>query len=172
MNIYLKALLFLLSFSFFHFGYEITGLPFLKPFCGINESVFQHLKMAFWGYGLLTIVEYFWLGKKIKERFKNFFYSRILSTILIPWTIVLTWYLLPAIYRKTESLILDLSWAVIVTYLSVLFVVQIESETEKVQFNIKTRIVILILFVISIFLFTLFTYKLPWIDLFMDPANL
>jgi hypothetical protein len=54
MNIYVKPLLFLLSFSLFHFGYEITGWNLLTPFCGINESVFQHLKMAFWGYLLVS----------------------------------------------------------------------------------------------------------------------
>jgi hypothetical protein len=46
MNIYLKAVIFLLIFLILHFGYEITGWVFLTPFCGVNESVFQHLKMA------------------------------------------------------------------------------------------------------------------------------
>jgi len=48
----------LFSFSLFHFGYEITGWGFLAPFCGVNESVFQHLKMAFWGYLLVAVGEY------------------------------------------------------------------------------------------------------------------
>jgi len=34
MNIFLKAFLFLVSFSIFHFGYEVTKLPILKIFCG------------------------------------------------------------------------------------------------------------------------------------------
>ncbi len=172
MNIFLKALLFLLSFSLFHFGYELTNWSFLIPFCGINESVFQHLKMAFWGYVLLTIVEYVLLRKQIKEKVKNFLYSRILSTVVIPWIIVLIWYLLPAIYGRAESLILDVSWAIIITYLSGLFVAQIETETEKIQFSTKTGVILLILFAISVFLFSLFTYKLPWIDLFIDPGTL
>jgi len=172
MNIYLKALLFLLSFSLFHFGYELTEWSFLKPFFGTNESVFQHLKMAFWGYFLLTMVEYFWFKKRIKEKIENFWYSRVLSIIIIPWIVMQMWYLLPAIYGRAEYLILGVSWAVLVTYLSALFVIQIEKETEKIQFHVKTKIFLLVLFVILAFLFTLFTYKLPWIDLFVNPEVL
>jgi hypothetical protein len=168
MNIFLKSFLFLLSFSLFHFGYELTGWVFLKPFCGINESVFQHLKMAFWGYTLLTGAEFLILKKK-GHKIKNFFYSRMLSTIIIPWIMILTWYLLPAIYGRAGSLILDLTWAVLITYLCALFVIQIEKETEKIQFNIWTKVIISILYIISVFLFILFTYKLPWIDLFINP---
>gem|GEM_PF-6335425 len=59
-------------FSIFHFGYELIKSPLLKPFCGINESVFQHLKMAFWGYALLSIGEYFLLKKRNKEKNQKF----------------------------------------------------------------------------------------------------
>jgi len=172
MNIYLKAFIFLLAFSLFHFGYELTGTAFLKPFCGTDESVFQHLKMAFWGYVLLSVVEYFLLKKRIKEKIKNFWYSRIFSTVLIPWIIVLTWYLLPAIFGRAKFLILEVLWGTLITYLSGIFVAQIEKETEKTQFKIGTRIILLILIVISVFLFILFTYKLPWIDLFINPEVL
>lgn len=108
MNVYLKALLYLFSFSVFHFGYELTGWTFLTPFCGINESVFQHLKMGFWGYILLSGIEYFSIRKKIKGNIVNFWYSRIFSTIILPWITVLLWYLLPAVYGRANSLALDL----------------------------------------------------------------
>jgi len=47
MNIFVKSLLYLIMFSILHFGYDLTHLIFLIPFCGVNESVFQYLKMAF-----------------------------------------------------------------------------------------------------------------------------
>ena len=144
-------------------------MVFFKPFFGTDESVFQHLKIAFWGYVFLTVFEYFFLNSHVKEKIRNFWYSRILSAIIIPWIIVLTWYLLPAVYGRVESLILDLSWAILLTYLSGLFVIQIEKETEKARFDVKTKIILLILLTNSVFLFILFTFKLPWIDLFINP---
>ena len=173
MNIYWKSLLFLLCVSFFHFGYDVTGWDFLKPFFGINESIFQHLKMAFWGYLLLSILEYFLLFKKeLYREIKNFWYSRILSAIIVPWIVVLVWYLLPAIYGRVESLTFELFWALLATYLSGILAIKIEKETENTPFSTHTKAILLILLVISAFMFVTFTYKLPWIDLFANPETL
>ncbi|RKY16220.1 MAG: hypothetical protein DRP63_05750 [Planctomycetota bacterium] len=171
-NIYLKAFLFLLTFCLFHYGYEITGMAFLKPFCGTNESVFQHLKMAFWGYALLSLIEFLLLKRRIKGSINNFVYSRMLSAVLVPWVILLTWYLLPAVLGKVESLFFEVLWSVLVTYLSGLFVIRIERETEKIQFQVGTRVILCVLVAISIVLFVVFTYRQPWIDLFVNPETL
>ena len=169
MGIHLKALLFLLFFSLLHLGYDLTNCSFLAPFCGTNESVFQHLKMAFWGYGLLTVAEYFVVRSKFSQAF---WYSRILSIVMVPWVAFLMWYLLPAVHGRAESLALELTWAIAITYLSGLLVAQIEKDTEKVRFSLPSRLVLLSLFFVSAFLLVLFTYRLPWIDLFVDPAAL
>jgi len=68
MNIYLKSLFYLAIFSILHFGYDLTHWVFLAPFCVINESVFQHLKMAFWAYLLTSVLEYFVIKEKISKR--------------------------------------------------------------------------------------------------------
>jgi hypothetical protein len=68
MNIFVKSLLYLIMFSILHFGYDLTHLIFLIPFCGVNESVFQHLKMAFWSYLFTNLIEYFIERKKIIKK--------------------------------------------------------------------------------------------------------
>jgi hypothetical protein len=171
MNIYLKSFLFLAVFSLLHFGYEITGWSFLAPFCSVNESVFQHLKMAFWSYLLITVlVEYPLLKRYNKKDFiiNNFWYSRFLSAIIIPYIILVIWYLLPALFGKTKSLFVDLIWALAVTFFSCIFTGYLEKEIEKIKFKILTKYIILFLVLISGFLFVKFTYKLPWIDLFIE----
>ena len=147
-------------------------MAFLKPFCGTNESVFQHLKMAFWAYVLLSLVEFFLLKKREDTKIKNFVHSRMLSAVLLPWIILLIWYLLPGVFGRVESLFVEVLWAVLVTYLSGLFVAQIEKEVEKVQFQTATKVVLITVTAISAFLFVLFTYRLPWIDLFVNPETL
>ncbi len=170
MNIYLKALIYLLIFGLLHFGYESTGLEFLKPICGTNESVFQHLKMGFFAYFFASLIEY----RIVKGRFKgnNFWCSRALATILVPWMIFLIWYLVPATWGKINSVAIELSWAFIVSYLSGIFAGIIEKGVEKFKVSTEFKIVIIILFIVSAFLFVRFTYKSPWIDLFVDPLKL
>jgi len=175
MNIYLKSFIFLLIFSILHFGYEITGWKFLIPFCGINESVFQHLKMGFWAYLLLIIlIEYPVLKRKNKKiiSLPNFWYSRLLSLIIMPWVLLIVWYLLPAIYGKVKIELFEALWSIGVTYLSSLFVEYIEKDTEKTEFNLTSRYIILFLVFVLAFLFIRFTYKLPWIDLFINPESI
>jgi hypothetical protein len=48
----------------------------------------------------------------------------------------------------------------------------IEKNFENHSFNLKIKILILILFIISAFLYIRFTYSPPWIDLFENPETL
>jgi len=89
--------------------------------------------------------------------------------VILPWIILVIWYLLPALYGKVKTPLVDLIWAIGVTYLSCLFVGFLEMEIEKAEFGLTTRYIILFLVVASGFLFVWFTYRLPWIDLFTNP---
>lgn len=171
MNIYVKSLLYLAIFSILHFGYDLTHWAFLIPLCGINESVFQHLKMAFWAYLLASLFEYFVVRRKLSKR-KTFLYPRLLSTIIVPWFAMLIWYLVPAFYGRVEFLTLEILWAVFSTYFSGVMGGIIEKNIEENVVTPSFKIVILILIILSAFLFVWFTYKLPWIDLFVNPEIL
>ena len=171
MNIYLKSLLYLAIFSILHFGYDLTHWAFLTPLCGINESVFQHLKMAFWAYLLASLIEYFVVRIKLSKR-KTFWYPRLLSTIIIPWVVMLIWYLVPALCGKVESLTLEVLWSVFSTYSSGVMGGIIEKNIEENVVTSSFKIIILILIIVSAFLYIWFTYKPPWIDLFINPEVL
>jgi hypothetical protein len=158
-------------FSILHFGYDLTHLIFLIPFCGVNESVFQHLKMAFWSYLFTNLIEYFIEKEKILKK-DNFWYPRLLTTIIVPWFVILVWYLVPALIGKLKSTGLEIIWAIFTTYISGIMGGVIEKNFENHSFNLKIKILILILFIISAFLYIRFTYSPPWIDLFENPETL
>jgi len=171
LNIFLKSIIYLVLFSLLHFLYDLTNLDFLKPISGINESVYQHLKMAFFAYFFVSIIEYLIIKKKIAKR-DSFWYSRLLSTNIIPWFTFSIWYLVPATIGKLKSATIEIIWAILATYISGLFTILIERDTENLTFSIRFKIIILILFFVSLFLFVKFTYSLPWIDLFVNPETL
>lgn len=171
MNIYVKSLLYLIIFSILHFGYDLTHWLFLTPLCGINESVFQHLKMAFWAYLLACLIEYFIDRRNLNNR-NAFWYSRLLSVITVPWFVMLIWYLVPALFGKVESMTLEILWSVFCTYFSGIAGGVVEKNIEKNVVTLGFRTVIIILFIVSVLLFIWFTYKPPLIDLFLNPEIL
>ena len=171
MNIYFKSLLYLSIYVILHYGYELTHWAFLAPFCGINESVFQHLKMAFWAYLLASVIEYLVVRRKFNKR-ETFWYPRLISTTILPYFTMLIWYLAPAIFGRIEFLLLEVAWATFSTYFSAVIAGRMERNIEEIKMNSILKIIILILFIVSAFLFVRFTYKPPWIDLFIDPEAL
>lgn len=171
MNIFLKAFIFIVIFSGLHFGYDLTKWEFLKPICGINESVFQHLKMAFWAYFLASIIDYYFFRNYIRKK-DSFWYSRLLSSVIVPWIIFLIWYFIAAIYGKIEPLFLEILLALIESFIGGIIGGIIEKNIEKIDYTFGFKIAVLLLFFISGFLYVRFTYKPPWIDLFTEPNNL
>ena len=66
-----------------HFTYDLTGSAVSALFGSVNESTWEHLKLAFWPAILMTVVEYMCYGYGEP----SFIQSRcagILTTLLIP----------------------------------------------------------------------------------------
>uniref|UniRef100_A0A7C4YJE1 Uncharacterized protein n=1 Tax=candidate division WOR-3 bacterium TaxID=2052148 RepID=A0A7C4YJE1_UNCW3 len=127
--------------------------------------------MAFWSYIIASIIEY----PIIKKRFKclkSFFIPRLFSAVIVPWVIFLIWYLVPAIYGKFHIESFELVWAIVVSILSGIIGVIFEREIQEKEQSTIFIIVVIILLLISAFLYVRFTYKLPWIDMFVDPLKL
>jgi hypothetical protein len=130
--------------------------------------MFQHLKIAFWAYSITTLIEYS-IVKRSHKASKSFWFPRILSTTIVPWLILLIWYLVPAFVGRVESIMVELFWGVFVTILVGMAGPIIEKNIEGKDFTLSFKIVIVILFIVSGFLYIRFTFKPPWIDLFVIP---
>jgi hypothetical protein len=168
MSIILKAFIYLIFFSVLHFGYDLTHLSFLKPFCGIDESIFQHLKMAFWAYLLASLIEYpVFKGKK--KKYESFWIPRFFSATVVPWTIFLVWYLAPATVGKFRLSYMELIWALVVSYFSGLAGGVVERNLEEHRLSFCFKVLVVFLTVVSAFLYITFTYNLPWVDMFRAP---
>ncbi len=166
----MKIFLYLLIFTFLHFSYDLTHIEKLKVFGGVNESVFQHLKMAFWSYLFASLIEYLY-KKKEGFSFRDFIIPRLFSATLVPWFIFLSWYLIPAIYGKIPILFLDILWDVIVSVFSGFSAVVLEKSLDGKKLSRSFATITLILFALSIILYSRFTYKLPWVDVFQNPLE-
>ncbi|AJC73914.1 hypothetical protein AJ81_06580 [Pseudothermotoga hypogea DSM 11164 = NBRC 106472] len=154
-------------FSVLHFGHELTGWDFLKIFCGTDESVFEHIKMGFWAYLFTSAIEFFVFKKK-----QNFWSSRLFSTSLVPWFIVVVWYMVPAIFGKIEAVWIELIWAFAIVIISGLFATVVERQVETLKISKGFKTVMVVLVAVSIIFFVRFSFAKPWIDVFVDPYTL
>lgn len=171
MKAYWKALIYLLIFLVLHFGYEATEWAGATPFCGINESIYQHLKMGFWSYLFASIIEYVIERKKISRQ-GSFWYPRMLSTVIVPWILFILWYLAPLAYGRIKNVAAEVIWALITTYIPGVICGIMEKDIEKIELTRSLKIFIIILVIISAIEYVWFTYKPPWIDMFIDPESI
>ncbi len=171
MHTYLKSLLFLAIFSVLHFGYDLTHWALLTPVCGTSESVFQHLKMAFWAYLLSSAIEYFALRGKLSKR-EAFWYPRLLSATIVPWFAMLIWYLVPALSGKVVSVTLEVLWSIFASYAAAVAGGIVEKNIGEGAVSLDFRVVVVVLAIVSVFFYVWFSYRTPWVDFFVNPEVL
>ncbi|NPD87237.1 MAG: hypothetical protein HGN29_00845 [Asgard group archaeon] len=164
----LKSFIFMVLFAILHFLYTLSPNPFFQIISGTDESVFQHLKMGFIGYLLLIGIDYLIIRKRIENK-QSFVFSRLISSLLVPWIIFIIWYLVPAFVGDHLPLARELTWALVVVLLTGVSVSLIDENTERIEYNLAIKIVIGILIVVSLIIFIWFSFELPWIDVFVLP---
>jgi hypothetical protein len=59
---YLKLIAFWAAFMILHYAYEFVPVTALKWLAAVDESFFQHAKVAFFGYSIVNLLEYAWRG--------------------------------------------------------------------------------------------------------------
>ena len=164
----LKSFIFMVLFAILHYLYTLNPNPFFQIISGTDESVFQHLKMGFFGYLLLIGIDYLIIRKRVENK-QSFVFSRLISSLLVPWIIFIVWYLVPAFVGDHLPFARELTWALIVVLITGVFVSLVDKNTEKIEYDLAIKIVIGILVVISLIIFIWFSFELPWIDVFILP---
>jgi len=149
--------------SMLHFTFEWSGnQPLVGVFSAVNESVWEHLKIAFWPALLYLIFEYRYLYKKSN----NFFVAKTLGIYSIIIIIPLIFYSYTAFLE--ESLIIDIGsfiFAIIVGQL-----VSYRLLTYKKVDRIFEQISLVALVVLAL-AFVIFTFYPPQVPFFQDPVT-
>lgn len=158
------------SFLILHYAYEFLPILPIKIISGINESFFQNVKAGFFAYLFVNVVEYVVRQKELEQR-ENFILLRLFSTMILPWIIFILWYTAPAYYGPINSVLLEVLYANIILLLAGICVLVIEQTLAGISFQGLARFVIIALFFISMSQYIIFTFKLPWADVFAAPPG-
>jgi len=167
---YIRSLIFLGIFILMHYTYKFFPNVVIQIFSAIDESVFQHMKIGFYSYLILSVIEFLIFKKKIADTTK-FLFSRVFSMVLYPYLIFLFFLFTRVVYPWQMHFVIEIISAQIVVYISVLFLGFLEVEIVKLEFGKRLRVLSLILLVLLIIEFTAFSFYLPWHDILANPYS-
>jgi hypothetical protein len=166
----LKVVAVQIAFLLLHFAYDWAPSGFVSIFSGVNESTFQHLKIGFFSYTLVTILEYLFLIKK-QQTPGRFIFARIGAISFYPWLIFLIYFIVPSFYGELHSFLGEIIYANVALIVSTVLTVFIERQWEKQDPDRTFKWAVVFLFLLSLALYIVCTYRLPWVDMFATPPG-
>lgn len=150
--------------SALHFTYELSGkLVIVGALSAVNESVWEHLKLAFWPSFIWLLIEYL----PLKKLTNNFLMSKTLGTCLMV-------VLIPIVFYSYTSITGRSIFAIdITTFIVAVIVGQIMSFNlfKRKQFSRIADKVALVMLVVLGIAFVIFTFYPPQIPIFQDPIS-
>lgn len=158
------------TFLVLHFAYDWLPVFPLKLLSAVDESPFQHFKVGFFAYLLVSLVEYLLLRRRAPVP-AAWPYSRLWGALLTPWLIFILWYMAPAYYGPFPAVWMDILYANLMVALVAGCLVIVERQMETVTYSPAFKVLTVGLFLILLSLFEIFTFRLPWTDVFTEPIG-
>lgn len=147
--------------TFLHFTYEFSNFnPVIGLFSAVNESVWEHLKLLVFPMTLMSIVGIF----VVKKQSKNYWVSQVLGIITAMLFVVIFFYTYTGVIGRNIT-ILDIGSFIVGIILGEYVTYKI-LETKK---EIKAETPSILLLIVIIISFIIFTIYPPIIPLFEDP---
>lgn len=164
---WLKGLLFWLAFLILTVLGKLLPVIPVTLITAVDESTFQHFKATFFAYLLVSLVEYLVYRKNIEKK-TSFWYARLLAAVIAPWMVFLIWYQMAALYGALNSVVLEIIYGNIVTLLVGMVTAVFERGFEQISYNRSLKALVWLLVMLSVILYTVFTFRLPWVDVFIE----
>lgn len=153
-----------LAGSFLHFVFELLGeWPPVALIAAVNESTWEHLKLAFWPALIYALVEWPFFRGQVK----NFWTAKAIGLLSMPLVIVSVFYGYTAL-AGSNVLWADISLFILAVLIGQLLSCRIMLRPARAS---RKRTSALVLVVLMIAAFSLLTFFPPKNFLFRDPAT-
>lgn len=162
---WIKFVVGIVLFAFFHQLYDIfpnTITAILAE--GEEEAILAHMKMLFYPYLLISIVDYFLYRRKgiLNDAF---IYARMLILVAVPWMMI-------SIFYVPESLGINLGepgiliFSILASWFGVYTAIRLEEPLEATQYRPAIKVLLWVFFLAAIIIFTGFSFNPPIHDFF------
>ncbi len=145
-----------------HFLYQWTKWRIFAPVSAVNESTWEHMKLAFVPSLLFAVTQSFFA-----EEYGNFWLVKLIGISVGTALIPVIFYTLRGSFGEVSTVI-DITIffvAVICEYLLEFYLFGI------IECNLYQKLISLSLLLLGVVAFTLFTFYPPQIPLFLDPVT-
>ena len=146
-----------------HFTYEWSGQNCIVAiFSSVNESTWEHLKLAFYPMLIILIIGYFYMGKK-------YIFPQTIGILTTIAFITVFFYTYTGVIGKNID-ILNISTFIIGIIIGEIVTYLVFKNIEKNSIDLLNKIAIAIILAL-LFGFIIFTFNPPKINLFLDPVT-
>ena len=163
------GILFIVLFgSLLHFTFDFSGrwIP-LGIISAVNESVWEHLKLAFWPAVFWTIIEFFFVLRTSKDIRPNYILAKAIGAYVMPLVIVAIFYSYTTFTGDSILAVDLLSFvAAVVIGQTISYKLWCSLRLSKIFNSLGLAIL-----VIGILLFAIFTFYPPEAGIFQDPVT-
>jgi hypothetical protein len=148
-----------LFFLVFHQIYSWTGGNLLGTLFGeMFESVFTHMKMLFYAYLCVSLIDLFLRRKTIEMQ--PFLYSRMLLLASMPWMMIAMFYAPQAIGFAVEGTV-ELVWGIVMTGVGLYFCIRMEEPFESMPLRNAAKAMIVLAFLAAVITYVGFSFAVP-----------
>ena len=150
--------------SALHFTYEISGkLPIVGAFSAVNESVWEHLKLAFVPSLIWLLIEYLPLRKQTH----NYFTAKMLGTYLMVIIIPIVFYSY-TVFSGKSIFAIDISSFVVAVVIGQILSFKLLTYKQLNQNLNKIAVAAIIVLALA---FIVFTFYPPQLGIFRDSVT-
>ena len=118
------------------------------------------MKMLFFAYCIVSIVEYFIERKKITS-IHNFAYTRMFVGTAYPWMAITVFFLSEALTGGMLEMPWEIIYANLVTLFGVYFALRLEEALSELEYRPALRNTILMVFLIALLTYVVFSFNTP-----------
>lgn len=162
---WIKFIVGIILFAIFHQLYDLFPSTLTAILAeGEEEAIFAHMKMLFYPYLILSIVDYF-LYRRKGILTPDFIYSRMLILISVPWLTISFFYVpdaLGIVFPEPYILI----FSILVSWLGVYTAIRLEEPFDPLEYRPAIKSLIVLFFITAIIIFTGLTFNQPFYDFF------
>jgi hypothetical protein len=91
--------------------------------------------------------------------------------VLLPLVMMPIYLVGPLVFGKTGSTLFEIVFANLALLATILCTLVVEAQLESRPQNTSFKVVSILLFTVSLVQFIVFTYQLPWFDIFTVPPG-
>lgn len=148
-----------LFFIFFHQIYDILGGGVVATILGEGiESIYAHMKMYFYAYVLVSIIEYLMRRRQIASA-DSFWTTRALIAASFPWMSIAIWFIPVALGFELGNN--ELAYSLVMTALGLYFAFRMDEGLEGVEFRPALKALVWIAFLAAVITYVGFSFQVP-----------